>query len=138
MFGGCRDWRVIVLVLVLVSGHKIESSQTRVFVWFSTQVFLFYKMLFMNSSSFFVRGFSVWSFKTRVEYNFMENPPVGETVNSMEQKTRAFVKIMYKNSFSVYSPDSLEVLAASDWAGEPRSSLILRLCSSREAGNLPP
>jgi hypothetical protein len=121
--------------LAEVSGHKLASSQARVFVWFSTQVFLFYKMLFMNSSNFFVRGFSVWSFKTRVEYNFMD-PPVEETVTNMEQNTRAFVEILSKNSISVYSPDSLDVLAASDWAGEPRSSLILRLCSSREAGNL--
>jgi hypothetical protein len=31
-----------------VSRHKLDSSQTRVFVQFSTLVFMFYKMLFMN------------------------------------------------------------------------------------------
>ncbi len=51
--------------LVEVSGHKLESSQTRVFVWFSTLFFPFYKMLFMFScfGDFFER-----IIKTRVEY----------------------------------------------------------------------
>jgi hypothetical protein len=31
--------------------------------------------------------FYVWNFETWVEYGFMENPPVEETMNSMEQKT---------------------------------------------------
>jgi hypothetical protein len=31
---------------------KLESSQTRVFVWFSALIFLFYKMLFMNRLEF--------------------------------------------------------------------------------------
>jgi hypothetical protein len=30
-----------------VSGRKLESSQTRVLVWFSTLIFPFYKILFM-------------------------------------------------------------------------------------------
>ncbi len=34
--------------LVQVSGHKLEFSQPRVFVWFSTLVVPFYKMLSMN------------------------------------------------------------------------------------------
>ncbi len=38
--------------LVEVSGHKLESSQTRLFVWFSTLIFPFYKMLFMNRLKF--------------------------------------------------------------------------------------
>ncbi len=42
------------IVLVEVSGHKLESSQTRIFVWFCTLIFLFYKMLFMNKLSFLV------------------------------------------------------------------------------------
>ncbi len=46
-----------------VSGHKLEASQTRVFVWFSTIIFSFYKMLLMNRlefscfADFFVRIF---------------------------------------------------------------------------------
>jgi hypothetical protein len=39
--------------LVEVSGHKLESSQTPVFVWFSTLIFLFYKMLFTIKLGFF-------------------------------------------------------------------------------------
>ncbi len=39
-------------LLVEVSGHKLESSQTRVFVLFSTLGFLFYKKLFMNRLEF--------------------------------------------------------------------------------------
>jgi len=38
--------------LVDVSGHKLKSCQTRVFVWFSTLIFPFYKMLFMNRLEF--------------------------------------------------------------------------------------
>ncbi len=38
--------------LVEVSGHKLKSSHIRVFVWFSTIIFPFYKMLFMNRLEF--------------------------------------------------------------------------------------
>jgi hypothetical protein len=37
---------------VEVSEHKLESSQTRVFAWFSTLIFKFYKGLFMNRQEF--------------------------------------------------------------------------------------
>jgi len=42
-------------------GHKLESSHTRVFVWFSALIFPFLKMLFMNRLEFFflLRGFFV-------------------------------------------------------------------------------
>ncbi len=58
--------------LVMVSGHKLDSSQTEVFVWFSTLIFPFYKMLFMNRvevscfTDFFVRIFSISE-----EYGFL-------------------------------------------------------------------
>jgi hypothetical protein len=39
-------------LLVEISGHKLESFQTRVFVWFSTFVFPFYRMLSMNRLEF--------------------------------------------------------------------------------------
>ncbi len=38
--------------LVKVSVHKLESSQLRVFVWFSTLIFSFYRLLFMNRLEF--------------------------------------------------------------------------------------
>jgi hypothetical protein len=34
---------------------------------------------------FLFHGLFVWSFKTRVEYGFLYNPPIEEAVNSMEQ-----------------------------------------------------
>jgi hypothetical protein len=34
--------------------HRLESSQTQVFVWFSTLIFPFYKMIFMNRLDFLV------------------------------------------------------------------------------------
>jgi hypothetical protein len=76
--------------LVEVSGHKLESSQTRVFVWFSTLIFSFYKMLFMNRielSCFadFSKGF----LKPEKSMGFFKMPVEG-TVNSMEQKTLVF------------------------------------------------
>jgi hypothetical protein len=48
--------------------HKLGPSQTQVFVWFSTLIFQFYKMLFMKRLEFscfadFLGGF----FKTREE-----------------------------------------------------------------------
>ncbi len=53
--------------LVEVSGHKLETSQTQVFVWFTTLFFPFYKMLFMNRLEFF---FVSRIIKTRVENVF--------------------------------------------------------------------
>ncbi len=48
--------------------HKLESSQTRVFVWFSTRIFLFYKMLFTKSLEF---ACFVCIFKTIVDSGFL-------------------------------------------------------------------
>jgi hypothetical protein len=47
-----------------VSGHKLESSQTCIFVWVSTLLFPFYKMLFIRVLLF--RGLFVLILKTRV------------------------------------------------------------------------
>jgi hypothetical protein len=48
----------------VVSGHKLKSSQTQIFVWFSTLFFPFYKMLFMNRLDFScfadVQEFYLW------------------------------------------------------------------------------
>jgi hypothetical protein len=90
--------------LVKVSGHRLESSQTRVFVRFSTLIFAFYKMLFMNRLVFWFHGFFfVGTMKTRIEQGFLKNPPVDGTVNSMKQRTRVFChKMMSKNSISVH------------------------------------
>jgi hypothetical protein len=75
--------------LVEVSGHKLESSQIRVFVCFSNLIFPFYKMLFMNILEFFLvsRIFCKDFKRVSEEYGFLKNPPVEKTVNSMEQKT---------------------------------------------------
>jgi hypothetical protein len=55
-----RDGILGTIFLVEVSGHKLVSSQTPVFVWFSTLIFPFYNMLFMNRLQFFwFRGFFV-------------------------------------------------------------------------------
>ncbi len=74
-------------IFVQVSGLKPESSETRVFVWFSTHVFLFKEILFMHRLEFSCfADFCVCVLKTRVEYGFLA-PLVDETVNSMDQKT---------------------------------------------------
>jgi hypothetical protein len=63
-----QRWNSRTPFLVKVSGHKLESSQTRVFVWFSTLIFPFYKMLFTNRLKFTCfPGFFLFMFKTRVE-----------------------------------------------------------------------
>jgi hypothetical protein len=80
-----------------VSGNKLESSLTRVIVWFSTLIFPFYKLQFMNRLEFFVR-----IFKTREEYCFLLNLQEEGTVNSMEQ-LESFVKLMSMNSTSGFT-----------------------------------
>ncbi len=54
-----------------VSGHKLESSETQVFAWFSTIIFPFFKMLFTNRLEFSCFADIFLSiFKTRVESGF--------------------------------------------------------------------
>jgi hypothetical protein len=58
-------------ILVEVSGHKLEPSQTPVFVCFSTVIFLFYKMLFTNRLEFSCfANFFIRIFKTREDYGW--------------------------------------------------------------------
>ncbi len=47
----CRDG-ILERHFFEVSGHKLESSQIQVFVWFSTQIFLFYRIIFMKRLEF--------------------------------------------------------------------------------------
>jgi hypothetical protein len=47
-------WNSCTAFLVKDSGHKLKSSQIRVFVWFSTLVFPSYKMLLGIDTSFLV------------------------------------------------------------------------------------
>ncbi len=64
-------------------------------VRFSTLVFPFSKMLFMNFSCL---RFSLYELlKTRVEYSVLSNPPVEGTVNSMEKRLQSFVKRITNN-----------------------------------------
>ncbi len=59
-------WNSWTAVLVEVTEHKLEFSQTRVFVWFSTLIFLFYKILFIYWFEFSgFADFLVRIFKTR-------------------------------------------------------------------------
>ncbi len=81
----------------------LESSQTRVFVWFSTLIFPFYKMLFMKRLEYscFVHFFVRIFFKPEKSLGFLWNPPVEGTVNSIDEKTlMSFVNLMSKNSIS--------------------------------------
>jgi hypothetical protein len=58
-------------ILVEVFGLKLDSFQTRVFVWFSTPIFPFYKCYHEKTRVFLLRGFFVRIFKTRVDYGFI-------------------------------------------------------------------
>ncbi len=62
-------WNFLTAFLVKVSGHKIKSSQTLVSVWFSTLIFLFYKMLLLCINRLEFSYFAAL-FKTRKEYDF--------------------------------------------------------------------
>ncbi len=65
-------WKSWTAFLVEVSGHKLESSQTLVFVWLFTLIFPFFKTLFMNRLEFSCfSDFFVCIFKTRVEFGFL-------------------------------------------------------------------
>jgi hypothetical protein len=103
--GGVPRWNSWTPCFVEVSGHKLEASQTGVFVWFSTLILTFYKMLFMNRLEFccFAKKIFVRIFKTRKEYGFLKNPSVEGTVNSMEQKT--LVEQISKNSIQSQKVD---------------------------------
>ncbi len=78
----------------LIHGHKLESTETRAFVWFSTLIFPFYKMLFLNLTWVCLfRGFFKCIFQSKEKYCFLSNSPVDGTVNSTKQKTRVFCQI---------------------------------------------
>jgi hypothetical protein len=47
-----RDGILEPCIFIRGYGQKLDSSQTQVFVWFSTLVYPFYKMLFMNRLEF--------------------------------------------------------------------------------------
>ncbi len=86
----CQRWNSWTAFLVEVSGHKLESSQSWVFVWFSTLIFLFYKMLVMNRLDFSCFAGLFVKIFFRNEYGYLLYPSVKGTVISMEQKTRVF------------------------------------------------
>ncbi len=50
-------WNSWTAFFVEASGHKLESSQTRVLGWFSTLIFPFYKWCSWKDSVFLFRGF---------------------------------------------------------------------------------
>jgi hypothetical protein len=67
-----QRWNSWTAFIVDVTGHKLEYFQTRVSVWFSTLIFPFYKMLFINRLKFScVADFFVRMFKTREDYGFL-------------------------------------------------------------------
>jgi hypothetical protein len=61
------------------------------FFWFSTLIFLFYKMIFVNILEFSCfADFLFVFFKPKKSVVFFKIRPVAGIVNSMEQKTRVF------------------------------------------------
>ncbi len=85
-----NSWTACILE---VSRHKLESSGTRAFVWYSgflPPIFPFYKVLFTKRPRVFLFwGFLTGIFKTIVEPVFFKSAS-RKTVNSIEQKTRVF------------------------------------------------
>ncbi len=70
---------------------------------FSTLIFPFYKMLFMNRLEFSCfANFFVWIFKTRIEYGFLKTPPVERLWITWNKRLESFVKLLSKNSISVH------------------------------------
>jgi hypothetical protein len=89
--GGYPEMKFWNGILAEVSGLYLESSQTLDFVWFSTLIFTFYKMLFANRLEFScIADFFAYIFKTRVESGLFKN----------RQQDDSFVKLMSENSNS--------------------------------------
>ncbi len=61
------------------------SSQTWVFVWFSTPIFPFYIMLFMNRLQFYCFADFLNGFLKPAKSMFFFNPPSEGTLNSMHE-----------------------------------------------------
>ncbi len=79
--------------------HKLEYSKTRVFVWFSTLIFQFHKMVFMNKLEFsYFADFFVMIFITREEPCFS----LKSARKAWSKRLEFFVKLMSKNSISGY------------------------------------
>ncbi len=94
--------------LVEVSGHKIEYSQTRVFVWFSTLIFPFYKKLFMmNRLKFSCFDTDMFVFKSREEYGFLENPRRGRCCENLIAYLFSFLVVYFSRvTYMFDSPHS--------------------------------
>jgi hypothetical protein len=70
-------WNSLMTLLVEISGQKLESSQAGVFVWFSTLIFPFHRMLLMNRQEFSCfAAFFVRISKIREENDLKKNPSV--------------------------------------------------------------
>ncbi len=90
-------------VLLEVSRHKLKSSQTRVFVFFSILIFHFYKMLFTNRLEFSCFADFLYVFiKADKSLVFFKNPPVESLWKAWSKRLESFFKLMSKNSMSEF------------------------------------
>jgi hypothetical protein len=86
-------WNSCTTVLVEVSGHKLESSQTRVFVWFSTLVFLLFKMSFRNRVEFMSQGIFLNGIKNQSRVWFSLTSAIRRECEYYGAKTRVVCQI---------------------------------------------
>jgi len=97
----CQRWNSWTAFLVEESGHKLESSHTQVFVWFSTLIYPFYKMLFTNRSKFsFSQIFVYVFFKPEKSLVFFKNLLVERLWIAWSKRLESFFKLMTKKSVS--------------------------------------
>ncbi len=91
--------------LVKVSGHKLKSSQTQVFVWFSTLVFPFYKKGYswLNSSFLVSRTFLDGFLKSEKGRVFWKDRQQKGLI-AWSNRPESFVNLMFTNSISVQEP----------------------------------
>ncbi len=95
----CLRWNYWMEFLVDVSVHKLESSYIRVFVWFSTFIFPFYKMQFMNTFKFsFFADFLFGFLKPEKRMFFFKI--CSRLWIAWSKRLESFVKMMSKNSVS--------------------------------------
>ncbi len=102
-------------ILFEISRHKLESSQTRVFVWFFSKC---YSRIY---SSFLVSRIFLRIFlKPEQSLVFFLNPPVETLRIAWIKRLESFVKLMNYNSISVEYSQSISLDAA-----YPRTSSII-------------
>ncbi len=119
-------WISLTAFLVEVSEHKLKSSHTWVFVWFSYLTFPFYKILFMNRYDFLFFADFLWGFlKPEKSMVFFKR--------EWSKWLEPFAKLITKNSISGYGGHFLKRVKS---LVPPPTDCTVQYCRSTSTGYL--